>query len=248
MSGCEESVNARSSGEGQMRQSIAESTVLRVGELMRTPGAEHDKSAEVGGLRNFFFVTRGLARRVPHGKGVGAVAPVLHRGRSRRPVIVLWVTDETKGTQTNPWVDDIAPDSASATYWGDNRTPGADPLDMRGNAALVEELPRHLSGHAVERCEAAPLVVMRRPEKGLAYVVGLAALSGAQRVLQESVDAAPCWNMRFTLDWVDIGADGIDWAWVRARARPDLSSADATGCAPTAWQQWVKQGFPALQK
>lgn len=228
-----------------MNEGLAADGLLRIGEIMRTPGAVHDGIQWVDERRNFFHATRGLPRRVPHGKGIGALAPVVSRTGPRRPAIVLWVTDGTKGTIDNPWLDDVSGTGTSGTYWGDNKTPGRDPMSTAGNRALLEELLLHLSASTAERANAAPLVVMRRPEKGLAYLVGLALLSGATRELQTLDGAGACWNIRFDLKWVELEEGRLSWSWILDRARLDRGD-DFNYGAPPAWKAWLEHGFLAL--
>jgi hypothetical protein len=225
---------------------------FRIGEVYRYARPADSSLSRVDDLPNFHFIVRmeGMPR-IQLERGIAAPARTRGPDGDRVAAFFLSSNHHKRGSLENPWHDEIEPDRGYARYYGDNRTPGADPSRATGNAQLLAQFELHASPQQEMRQRAAPLLVFRSGRKGYKEFCGLGLLTGAQRVTQYAQRNGGFFtNYLFEIALLTLTEEdeGVAAIWLRDRRNPNLSATVANAAAPSAWASWIRHGKPVIEK
>jgi hypothetical protein len=230
---------------------------LQIGQVLRYSRTDGPNVPLVGSLSNFWHATSlpGTAR-VQLEKGINPIAPVLTVTGLRRPAILISSSPHRVGSAETPWHDIFDPDNGHIRYFGDAKTPSANPALAPGNKALLEAHQAHSAIDPVERLASVPIVFFRRTtvdgvRKGFVQFQGLGVIERAERITQ----SGPKGGLSFTNYVYDAAVLALsdenelfDWTWINRRRDPALSDNDCHKYAPAAWQRWLKQGPSSIAR
>jgi hypothetical protein len=229
----------------------------QIGQVFRTARPKSATPEEVDGFVNFFAATS-LAggRLVTLDSGINRIRPVRAPGGERVPAILISSSPHRVGTEGTPWQDHFEVDAGHIRYYGDNRSPGVDPMSKRGNAALVRAFELQNSPEQAERRRATPLIFFRRVPrlgkvKGFVEFQGFGIVRNVEIVTQVSEKAGGAFtNLAF--DFLVMSMQGeaevFDWGWINRRRDPAADEASCLELAPKAWKEWIEGGRAAEEK
>jgi hypothetical protein len=212
----------------------------------------------VDGFPNYHFLTASVdGIKALLESGINPVREVKAADGIRRPVIGIRSSPWKAGTEETPWHDVFDLDDGHVRYFGDHKvsTPGR-PGSTTGNAALLEAWTLHRGYSREDRLLAPPLMIFRAVKangsvKGYVQFCGVAVIERLERVVQTDPQTGQQFpNFVFDLVVVDTlrEEDEVDWRWIDDRRDPALSLEQTLRFAPSAWQEWVAEGTPALSK
>ncbi len=137
---------------------------IRIGQIIRVKGSTgFSEVAPSSALVDWQTLTAGLGGLPADvNKGIFGFKAVREPGapQERRPAVILQSNPFKAETDDAPWLDIIDPDSGYALFHGDNRTPGDDALNARGNRLLADLFP--LYRNPTLRAHAPPVLVFRQ--------------------------------------------------------------------------------------
>jgi len=172
----------------------------------------------------------------------------------RTPAILISSTVHNKGSELNPWQDQIDPDHGFAMYFGDAKQPG-DPAIWPGNKLLLAEYQKHCSPDPEVRKLATPLLIFQGVQigdriKGNKKFVGLAVIEKAELVTQYNPKIGYFTNYVFKFAILELKREfeNIDWKWVNDRRDENLSTEATLEHAPYSWKNWLRLGNGAIGK
>ncbi|MEI7889692.1 MAG: restriction endonuclease, partial [Actinomycetes bacterium] len=237
----------------------AEERRLRVGCVVRYPDKIERSRRMADGYPNFYFHTSGLVGMTAAKLDAGVNRPkpvVSDGGLVRVPALLLRSSPGKTGTDVTPWEDIYDLDNGYIRYFGDNKTPGNDPISgARGNGYLLTQFELHQSGAAELRAQAAPVLIFRGvsrqgKRKGFVEFCGMGVISSAERVVQIDKSGASFVNYAFDIALFDLLDEDelFDWTWINARRDAAISDRDVLETAPKAWKEWVKSGNAAVPR
>ena len=226
---------------------------IQIGQILRY-GRERDPDEP---LANFWHATRcpGAACAQLE-KGINPIAPVLTASGRRRPAVLISSSPHRVGSTGTPWHDIFDPDNGHIRYFGDAKTPGADPAAAPGNKLLLEVHRVHTAVEAEARRSAVPILFFRRTtvegvRKGFVQFQGLGVLERAERITQ----TAPRIGASFTNYVYDIAVlaladenEFFNWCWINQRRDSQLDNDACLKLAPAAWKRWLKDGPAAMAR
>jgi hypothetical protein len=229
---------------------------FRMGETYRYAVGVTDVEESVDGLPNFFNVAAlPGAARVQLDKGISPIGKVKKSlgVEERTPAILISSTLSGKGSELNPWQDQIDADHGFARYFGDAKAPG-NPALAPGNKLLLAEYEKHLSGDPKVRAQATPLLVFEGVKVGSrAYgnkkFAGLAVIERAELVTQYNPKIGYFTNYVFQFGILSLTAEDeeLDWQWINDRRNSDLPVDATLEYAPKAWLRWIKLGIDGIE-
>lgn len=228
---------------------------FRMGTTYRYSADDRRQEPVVDGLPNFFYVVdvEGLPR-VQLDKGIAPIGkiPSSQGVQSRTPAILISSTIHNKGSELNPWQDQIEPDHGFAMYFGDAKQRG-NPATSPGNKLLLSEYEKHVSGDASVRAQATPLLLFQGVQvdgrlKGNKRFAGLAVIERAELVTQYNAKIGYFTNYVFKFAILSLTKEDeeLDWSWINDRRDPALSVNATIEHAPESWKKWIKFGNPHL--
>lgn len=193
---------------------------------------------------------------VPFEAGINAIATCGAADGPRVPAILVASSPHKLGMAENPWQDIWDVDNGWARYYGDNRTPGADPAAKLGNRALIAAHALHAHHDPAARARATPLLLFRRvpregAAKGYAQFEGLSIITGVELVTQYSSKAGGTFaNYAFELLVMTVVAEHeqVDYRWITDRRDATRPIAGTLRYAPKAWKEWVHSGAASLDR
>jgi len=226
-----------------------------MGAVYRYSADDRRDEPYVDGLQNFFHVVdrKGLPR-VQLDKGIAPIGkiPSSFGVESRTPAILISSTIHNKGSELNPWQDQIEPDHGFATYFGDAKQRG-NPAVAPGNKLLLSEYEKHVSGDPAVRANATPLVLFQGVQvdgrlKGNKRFAGLAVIERAELVTQYNTKIGYFTNYVFKFAILSLTPEDeeFDWNWINDRRNQNLNVNATLEHAPEAWKKWVKFGNSQL--
>lgn len=207
-----------------------------------------------GPYRDYGDLTRGAhTLGADVNKGIWAYRQVTGPdGKARRPAVLLLSNNLGREHEMNPWLDVIDSDNGYALYHGDNRTPGRQPFESRGNALLLSLFPTF--NEPDKRSLAPPVLMFEQAEtegrrKGFRRFAGY----GVPRTFRLQTQASraghfPNLVIELVLLGLEAEAELFDWAWIDSRRDGSLSATQSNLLAPAAWAHWVAEGDAALER
>lgn len=230
---------------------------LQIGQILRYSRADGADVPLVDDLVNFWHAT-GLpgSARAQLEKGINPIAPVSTSAGVRRSAILISSSPHRVGSAATPWHDIFDPDNGHIRYFGDAKTPGADPAFAPGNKVLLEAHRVHSAIDPGERLAAVPILFFRRTtvngvRKGFVRFEGLGVIERAERVTQSS----PKGGASFTNYVYDVAILALaeenelfDWTWINRRRESVSTDLDCLGLAPRAWRRWLKEGPSSIAR
>lgn len=225
---------------------------FRMGGIYRYARPADPTKEMVDGLSNFHYVVSvdGLPS-LQLERGISAPALTSAADGPRLSVVMLSSNENKLGSIENPWHDTIAPDEGFARYFGDNRTPGADPGLAPGNRALLRQFELHTSPDVHKRELAAPILLFRSSKKGFKEFAGLGLIVGAQLVTQYSEKNGGVFtNYLFDLAILSLTKEDecLPMLWISDRRDPKCTSKISNAMAPESWRRWIKFGSPEIER
>lgn len=212
---------------------------------------------EVDGFTNYLHATDCPGQpRVLMEKGISPTATIKAVDGSRRGVIVVASSPHRVGYSMTPWHDIFDVDNGHIRYFGDAKTPGADPAEAPGNKALIEAHNVHSTFDAEERRRATPLVFFQRRTvngvpKGFAAFQGFGVIERVERITQFEARKGRSFS-NFVYDFAVLSMAGeselFDWSWINRRRDPACSVGETLKCAPASWRKWIAEGSSALPR
>ena len=231
-------------------------SAFRLGETYRYAVGATALQETVDGLDNFFHVSRlPGAPRVQVDKGIAPIGKVKKSPGvlERTPAILISSTLHNKGSELNPWQDQIDADHGYARYFGDAKSAG-NPALAQGNKLLLAEYEKHLSGDAAVRAQATPLIIFEGIKvdgriKGNKKFAGLAVIERAELVTQFNPKIGYFTNYVFQFAILSLTPEDeeIDWRWINDRRNPDLPLDATLEYAPKSWLRWIKLGSENIE-
>jgi hypothetical protein len=231
--------------------------LIRMGQVLRDGRPKSTAPDRHGAYVNLYAATHlPGGRLVPFERGINSLARVTATDGERRPVLLVASSPHKIGMLENPWQDIFDTDNGYVRYYGDNRTPGADPAAKPGNRALLAAHALHSHHDPAERARSTPILLFRRVpregvSKGYAQFEGLAIITAVELVTQYSVNAGGSFaNFAFEFLVMDLAREGevLDFSWINARRDGTRSLPDTLPQSPWAWREWVTRGALVLDK
>jgi Restriction endonuclease AspBHI N-terminal/Restriction endonuclease len=224
-----------------------------MGEVLRYPKPANPSTPIVDGYRNFFWVTgRHGGPAVQLEAGINAPRNLITADGERLAVILISSSPHKVGGVQTPWQDIFAVDNGHIRYFGDNKTIGQDPLEVRGNALLRAAWEVHQGVTEAARRKAVPIVFFRRVarlgrQKGFIRFEGFGIVRRCELIAQASGEGSFS-NLVFDFIVFDLAAENerFDWAWIDVRRDKTKTEDDAAALAPAAWKRWIADGENAL--
>ncbi|MEA2495911.1 MAG: hypothetical protein QOJ29_3822 [Thermoleophilaceae bacterium] len=224
-----------------------------MGEALRYPSPRRPTTAIVDDHRNFFWVTSAEGRpAVQLEAGINTPARVAAVDGIRLPAILISSCPHKVGGASTPWQDSFDVENGHIRYFGDNKTPGRDPFEVRGNAALRSLWESHQAQSVDDRRRAAPVVFFRRVsrkgrQKGFVQFEGFGIVRSCELIVQAAAHGSFS-NLAFDFVVFDLAAEKerFDWRWIDARRDQTQSIDQANTLAPAAWRGWLADGERAL--
>jgi Restriction endonuclease AspBHI N-terminal/Restriction endonuclease len=229
---------------------------IPMGAVLRDPRPKSTAPAVDGVHANIYAATAYPGGKLlPFDSGINWIAPVKAVDGSRLPAIVIASSPHKVGRAETPWQDTFEPDRGYVRYFGDNKTPGADPALAKGNRKLLEQFALHTAADRELRRRAAPLVFFRRTavggrQKGYPQFNGFGIVRRAELVVQLDASGSPFSNYVFEFVVFSVAPEHelFDWRWINERRDPTLTTEQAAKSAPLAWRTWVRDGTTALPR
>ena len=231
--------------------------LIRMGQVLRDARPKSATPERLGDYVNLYAATHAPgAKLVPFESGINPLASIKVPDGTRRPVILVASSPHKIGMAETPWQDIFDTDNGYVRYYGDNRSPGADPAAKPGNRALLLVHSQHSHHDAAERARSTPILLFRRVPreglaKGFARFEGLAIVTGVELVTQYSVKAGGSFaNYAFEFLVMDLSreAEVLDFSWINVRRSSAHGVDAALAHAPWAWNEWVVHGAVALDR
>ena len=231
--------------------------LIRMGQVLRDARPKSAEPERVGGYVNLYAATQlEGAKFVPFESGINPLASVKASDGTRRPAILVASSPHKLGMTENPWQDVFDTDNGYVRYYGDNRTPGADPAAKPGNRALLAAHALHSHHDAGERARATPILLFRRVPreglaKGFAQFEGVAIITAVELVTQYSLKAGGSFaNYAFEFLVMDLAREHelLDFTWINQRRNVAFSGPETVAAAPWSWNEWVSGGAAAADR
>lgn len=228
---------------------------LQIGAPLRYARPYNAEPNELDGLPNYFSLTHSPG--LPMALLEAGINPIGSTPRSRRiPAILVASSPHKAGTEATPWQDFFHPDAGHIRYFGDNKLPGADPAESKGNLALLQQFDIEQSRDRAERLKAAPILFFKRTRvgprsKGNVVFQGYGIIERVERVVQHDPSRG-CTFTNYAFDFavfslIDEGEE-FDWSWITSRRNNAIDDEEALKRSPQAWRDWVNQGTAAISR
>jgi len=228
---------------------------LQIAQIFRYAKDKAPDAQFVDGLPNYWNVTHlaGQARAQLE-SGINPIAVL--KGRGRRPAILVSSSPHRVGSAQTPWQDVFDVDNGRIRYFGDAKTPGADPALSPGNKLLLQAHMVHSAIDPDERSSAVPVIFFQRTSvggkaKGFARFQGFGVIERAERTTQFDLrKGASFTNYVYDFAVLSMARENeiFDWNWINCRRNPDASDAECLKSAPASWREWLKGGESALPR
>ena len=232
----------------------ADDTRIEMGEILRDARPKAADPLWIDGHRNLYAVTSAEgAPLIRFDSGINWNAAVKAPEGLRLPAIIIASSPHKAGRAETPWEDTFDSDRGYIRYYGDNKTPGADPALERGNRVLLDQYALHASKSIEERRRATPLVFFRRmvvggTPKGYPQFHGFGIIRRAELVVQLNSSGKSFSNYVFEFLVFTLGPEQerFDWQWINQRRDLTKTLDETNAAAPLAWRDWVKKGDAAI--
>jgi len=228
---------------------------LRIKEVFRTARPYSAELIEIDGFRNHFFVTNFVNHKlVLLESGINKIAEVSTMDGKRRPAILIRSSPHKIGSEATPWQDVFDIDNGHIRYYGDNKTPGKDPITASGNQILIDAFETY--NNIDKRFQSTPLIfyktVSRKNKaKGFVEFNGFGIINGVELITQydRKLDRTFS-NFAFNFHVFSLKDEHeeFDWRWINDRRNNRLSNEETLRYAPASWKEWIKNGNKVLEK
>lgn len=221
----------------------------RIGDIFRVPGSVVDGDTRFPDLT---VVSQGEhAKGVNHFQGMFFFRMVADpSGVKRRPAFVFQSNNLRPVSESNPWLDVIEPDAGYALYHGDNKTPGRNALEGRGNSAFNAVVDQY--SDPTKRQLAPPILVFEHAavdgkKKGYRRFAGFGIPTDV-RLQTQATRGGRFTNLAIELALLGLESEGdwFDWRWISDRRDPSMSAAQSNQRAPKSWRIWAAEGDAAI--
>lgn len=242
------------------QKTIKGDSMLQIGKVYRAAKSIDPSVEKVDNLPNYYHETYipNKERQIIIERGIFKPATVIGKdGIERTPLIVISSSPHKAGSNWTPWSDDYDPNHGRVIYYGDNKTPGMNPLDKKlNNPILLNLLDVYRSSSSEERLNyGVPCIFFERVKvgnriKGNLMFQGFGIVEKAERVIQNTNDNEKFINYKFTFCVFSLKHehDNFDWQWIIDRCNPSLTAEEANRNAPESWKTWIKYGSTYLSK
>lgn len=224
---------------------------IRIGDIFRVPGSVVDDDERFPALN---LLSKGRhPRGVNHYQGMFFFRTVVDPdGVERRPAFVFQSNNLRPVSVSNPWLDVIEPDAGYALYHGDNRTPGRNALDGRGNDAFNSIISQYEEPR--QRQNAPPVLVFEHAAvdgrtNGYRRFAGFGVPTEV-RLQTQAIRDGRFTNLAIELALFGMEAEGntFDWKWIDDRRDWTMDAARSNKNAPESWKTWVAEGGAAIER
>lgn len=228
-----------------------------MGQVLRDARPKSPQPECIDGYTNLYAAThRPGAKLIPFDAGINALATVSAADGRRRPAILVASSPHKLGMTENPWNDIFDTDNGYVRYYGDNRTPGADPSAKPGNRALLAAHALHSHHDPAERSRSTPILLFRRVPregvpKGYVQFEGLGVITAVELVTQFSARAGGSFaNFAFEFLVMSLAHEHelLDFTWINTRRDGARTCHETLMEAPAAWRDWVAHGGTSLDR
>jgi len=152
--------------------------------------------------------------------------------RSETPAALVLVSNDAGVSQhEDPWEDTLAVNAGYVSYWGDAKD-GLRYDESTQNRKIKDAFDKAASGR---REEVPPVLVFRKPEKGVVEFCGLCVPDHFEVRTYRDGSGEQIPNYRFHFSILNTQAVPVSWLHERAKTNDDDQ-------APEVWKQWVRQG------
>lgn len=230
---------------------------MRINEIYRYGRPYSNTPSEIDGLPNYFHITYLLTAKFPLlESGINPIQEIKVPDGRRRPAILISSSPHKIGNESTPWQDIFDSDNGHIRYYGDNKTPGADPALINGNKALLNAFSVHSALESEIRVHSVPLLFFKRvpllgKKKGFINFQGVGIIERVSLITQyDRRKEASFTNYAFDFLVLDLSAENenFNWEWINKRRNNSVSLADSLSYAPNSWKIWIKEGNKALEK
>ncbi len=230
---------------------------LMIGQILRYPKDWKPAEPVVDEHTNFWHVTHSSgANRAQLEKGINPIGPIAGPDGPRRPAILISSSPDRVGSVQTPWHDVFDVDNGRIRYFGDAKTPGADPAKTPGNKLLLATFATHAAVEPHEREAAVPLIFFQRTSvggrrKGFVLFQGVGVVERAELVTQYDPRTSQSFaNFVYDFAVFSMSAEHetFSWDWINARRSNQLTDAACNKLAPQAWRNWLKAGVTSIPR
>jgi hypothetical protein len=208
-----------------------------MGAVLRDARPKSATPLVIGGHANVYAATaKDGAKHLPLDSGINPIAAVKGSEGPRVPAIIIASSPHKVGRVETPWQDTFDPDRGFVRFFGDNKTPGADPATSPGNRVLLEQLALHAAPTEATRRRAAPIIFFERvavdgKRKGFPRFQGFGLLRGAEVVVQLDKNGDSFSNYAFEFVVLTLAPEHevFDWSWINTRRDAGADLVPATG-------------------
>lgn len=228
---------------------------MKIGETFRYARPYDASPLKIDELPNFFHATQTPgSRKALLEKGINPLRSVRTTSGPRTPAILISSSPHKVGSAQTPWQDVFDPDNGHIRYFGDAKTPGADPATAPGNKALLAAFVAQSSGDRSARDTAPPLLFFRRVRvdgavKGRVMFQGFGIVERAELTSQfDQKNGVSFSNYVYDFCVLSLAEEGeqFDWDWVSDRRDPEKNLQATLASAPSSWTEWVRRGSIAI--
>ena len=225
-----------------------------MGAILRDARPKSVEPTVIGTYANIYAATAfSGGKLLPFDSGINPIAPVGAVDGKRIPAIVIASSPHKVGRAETPWQDTFEPDRGYVRYFGDNKTPGADPAASKGNRLLLEQFALHSAAKIELRRRAVPLIFFRRTTvdgqpKGYPRFNGFGIIRRAELVVQLDASGSSFSNYMFEFVVFTVAPEHevFNWEWINARRNTGMTTKQTEQTAPRSWRVWVKSGEASL--
>jgi hypothetical protein len=144
---------------------------------------------------------------------------------------VLVSNDTGVSQHDDPWEDTLAVNAGYVSYWGDAKT-NVPYDDSTQNQKIKRAFDKAASGR---REEVPPILVFRKPEKGIVEFCGLCVPDHFEVRSYQDDSGARIPNYLFHFSILNTQAVPVSWLHGRAQMNDDSD-------APDVWKRWIEAG------
>lgn len=228
---------------------------LLIKEIFRTARPYSTEIPEIDGYRNHFYVTKyGDENMVLLESGINEIAVVKTKNEMRRPAILIRSSPHKIGSETTPWQDIFDIDNGHIRYYGDNKIPGKDPAEAKGNRLLLNAFETY--NNIEKRKDSIPLIFYKavsrnNKRKGFIQFNGYGIIKGVELITQYDRKKDRTFsNFVFNFHVFSLAHNNeeFDWNWINDRRNKNLSTEETLRYAPISWKEWIKNGNKVLER
>lgn len=189
-----------------------------------------DPANENDEFLRWFHIEKGHG--LPNSRGIRWLKYKQSPNGSKLPAVIVLISNLIESRFENPWEDSVDHEKKHIGYWGDNKTPGRDPLSCNGNR-MLEELRRQLEDENNSNL-LPPILHFSKSNRGKLVFEGLCTV---ERITTQQMNSDEGLINNLHLDLRIMPTNEVSAVWLRKRAI-NGPNADADAIAPYEWREY----------